>query len=183
VSFNRRQFMMSTAGALLSMTHATPTGTASDFDFFHGRWRVSHRRLKERLVGCTEWEEFSGQCWCQPLLGGAGNFDDNIVDLPTGTYRAVTLRSLDPATRHWAIWWLDARHPHSLDAPVIGGFENGIGRFYARDELGGVPILVRFDWTAGPSPIWEQAFSTDDGASWEINWVMHFTAEPGGPLS
>jgi hypothetical protein len=175
--------MISTAGVLLSMTNAIPPGNAVDFDFFHGRWRVSHRRLKERLVGCTEWDEFAGQSWCQPLLGRAGNFDDNIVELPSGAYRAVTLRSFDPATHLWAIWWLDARHPHSLDVPVIGGFADSIGQFFARDQLNGAPILVRFQWTVSASPIWEQAFSPDDGATWEVNWVMHFTAETGGPLA
>jgi hypothetical protein len=27
-----------------------------DFDFFFGAWRVAHRRLRERLTGCTDWE-------------------------------------------------------------------------------------------------------------------------------
>jgi hypothetical protein len=31
---------------------------ARDFDFLHGSWRIEHRRLKERLAGCGEWEEF-----------------------------------------------------------------------------------------------------------------------------
>ena len=33
-----------------------------------------------------------------------------------------------------------------------------------------------FRWdTTGEYPHWEQAFSTDDGDSWETNWTMDFT--------
>jgi hypothetical protein len=42
--------------------------------------------------------------------------------------------------------------------------------------LNGCPIKVRFDWTPGEtSARWEQAFSYDDGQTWEQNWVMSFT--------
>jgi hypothetical protein len=61
-----------------------------DFDFFHGRWSVQHRRLKDRLANCTEWETFGGSSNVQPLLGGAGNVDDNVIELPSGAYRAAT---------------------------------------------------------------------------------------------
>lgn len=111
------------------------------------------------------------------ILGGRGNIEDNVIDLPAGAYRALALRSFDAEAGTWAIWWLDQRAPHQLDVPVIGGFENGVGAFYANDTLDGRPIRVRFLWldTASGSPRWEQAFSPDDGASWETNWTMQFT--------
>jgi hypothetical protein len=34
---------------------------------------------------------------------------------------------------------------------------------------------VRFIWTRGPTPRWEQAFSEDGGRTWETNWVMDYT--------
>lgn len=39
------------------------------------------------------------------------------------------------------------------------------------------PIKLRFLWTmAAPDvPRWEQAFSSDGGATWETNWVMTCT--------
>ena len=60
---------------------------------------------------------------------------------------------------------------------MVGRFEAGIGTFYADDSFGGRPIRVRFLWTGTgtPSPRWEQAFSTDGGATWETNWEMDFT--------
>ena len=151
--------------------------SAHDFDFFHGRWTVAHRRLKDRLAGCTEWERFGGTSDVQPLLGGAGNVDDNVIELPSGTYRAATLRSFDPATRQWAIWWLDERTPDHIDPPVMGAFANGIGRFEGDDTFNGRPIRVYYQWSeiTANSARWEQGFSTDGGATWEVNWVMHFT--------
>ena len=39
-----------------------PASTPQDFDFLIGHWKVSHRRLKERLLGCEDWERFEGRC-------------------------------------------------------------------------------------------------------------------------
>lgn len=149
----------------------------NDFDFLEGEWLVTHQRLKERLAGCTEWETFPGRCTLHKTLGGLGNFDDNIVNLPSGAYRAMAMRSFDPGTKRWAIWWLDGRWPHALDVPVVGAFENGVGSFTCEDKHNGVPITVRFRWTEThtAAPHWEQAFSTDGGETWEVNWRMRFT--------
>ena len=97
-------------------TSNNPSG-ATDFDFFPGHWQVSHRRLKHRLASSTEWEEFGGTCSVQALLGGMGNVDDNIIDLPGAPYRAVTLRAYNPATQQWTIWWMDGRAPGRLTLP------------------------------------------------------------------
>jgi hypothetical protein len=150
-----------------------------DFDFFMGSWKVRHRRLKERLIGCSEWESFSGFCVVQKTLGGFGNVDDNVVEIPSGTYRAATIRSFDAQQGTWSIWWLDGRNPGSLDVPVVGRFADGVGTFLAGDVLNGRPIQVRFEWTCpqADAPRWEQAFSADAGETWETNWIMDFTRQ------
>jgi hypothetical protein len=142
-----------------------------------GKWRVHHRRLKERLAGSDEWQEFEGTSEAWPILGGAGNIDDNVLELPAGTYRAISLRSFDPVSEKWSIWWLDGRNPGRLDPPVVGAFVNGIGSFIAEDTFNDRPILVRFLWSdiTATRCRWEQAFSTDGGESWEVNWVMEST--------
>lgn len=152
------------------------TAVPNDFDFELGEWQVSHRRLRERLVGCTDWQSFTGTADVRPILGGYGNIEDNRIEFPEGGYRAIALRSFDAASGTWAIWWLDARFPHQLDTPVTGRFEGDTGTFLARDSLRGLPILVRFRWIRGnrDQPRWEQAFSPDDGATWETNWEMQF---------
>jgi hypothetical protein len=146
-----------------------------DFDFWIGEWRVHHRRLKERLADSHEWIEFDGTSSVRKTMGGWGNMDDNVLDMPGGSYRAISLRAFDPKTGQWAIWWLDGRNPAGdLDPAVKGRFDNGIGTFYADDSLRGKPIRVRFTWShiTAKSARWEQAFSPDGGATWEINWVM-----------
>jgi len=147
-----------------------------DFDFEFGKWRVQHRRLKERLAECKEWEEFNGNSDTRPILGGNGNIEDNLLEFPSGPYRAVALRSYDIENQTWAIWWLSANDPHQLEVPVIGAFEDNIGTFFATDILRGVPISVRFLWlkTDTDTPRWEQAMSSDGGATWETNWTMDF---------
>jgi hypothetical protein len=152
------------------------TDASTDFDFQIGSWDVKHRRLNERLVSCTDWEEFDGTCTMAKVLGGNGNIEDNVLHISSGTYGAVALRSFDSKTQTWAIWWLDARSPHSLDVPVIGSFDGGVGTFYANDTFNGSPVRVRFLWlkTDLSSPRWEQAMSNDDGKTWETNWTMDF---------
>jgi hypothetical protein len=167
-----------------SPSTATAPGSAEagtgvhDFDFIAGRWRVHHRRLKERLAGNDEWQEFAGTSDARLILDGAGNVDDNVIELPAGTYRAATLRSYDPESRQWSIWWLDGRFPRGpLDPPMVGGFKDGVGTFLADDTFGGKPIVVRFIWSeiTEASARWEQAFSSDGGETWEVNWIMEFT--------
>jgi len=67
------------------------------------------------------------------------------------------------------------RNPSHLDPPVVGGFKNGIGTFYANDTFKGKPIRIRFfvDESHHRTAL-EQAFSDDGGKTWETNWTMEF---------
>ena len=150
--------------------------TSRDFDFLIGNWTVSHRRLQDRLVESRQWAEFGGTLSCRKILGEMGNSDQNYLQLPGDAYHAMTVRTFDLSSNEWSIWWFDGRQPGSLDPPVKGKFVEGVGTFLANDSYKGVPIVVRFLWDARDSnaPRWEQAFSNDDGKSWETNWVMVF---------
>jgi len=154
---------------------AAPEDGRRDFDFLMGTWTVHHRRLRTRLSADTHWDEFGGTCAALPILGGAGNVDDNILHLPGGSYRAASIRAFDAARRQWSIWWLDGRDV-AIGRPVHGRFEDGTGTFLGDDDLHGRPIRVRFLWSgiSAQAARWEQAFSGDGGATWETNWVMDF---------
>ena len=147
-----------------------------DFSFQTGRWKVRHRKLRRRLEASNDWYEFDGTCRAWELLGGAGNVDDHWLDDPLGPYAAATIRKRDPATGLWSIWWIDPRS-HEIEPPVSGVFKDGVGRFVGRDMFSGRPILTRFIWShiTRDSALWEQAFSPDEGATWELNWMMQFT--------
>ena len=151
-----------------------------DFDFLVGRWQVHHRKLKERLANNHEWIEFEGTLVSQPLMGGYANVDDDVFEVPGGTYRGVAPRLFDAKTQQWSIWWLDSRTPLApLDPPVRGSFHNGVGAFYADDTFDGKPIRIRFIWSliTPTSCHWEQAFSPDGGKTWETNWVQDLKRE------
>ena len=159
-------------------SESVSSGPPEDFDFLIGHWQVHHRRLKERLANSHEWIEFSGSSVVWKVMGGYGTMDDNVLELPGGTYRAAGLKAFDPKSGQWSIWWLDARMPLGpLDPPVRGRFRNGVGTFFSDEIFNGRPIRVRFTWSdITPATChWEQAFSTDGGATWETNWVMDFT--------
>jgi hypothetical protein len=158
------------------MALATLASAPTDFDFVLGDWTVRHRRLKQRLAGSTEWVEFDGEMSTRPILGGFGNLEDNLLRFPEREFRAIALRAFDPSTSQWRIWWLDGRFPDRIDVPVTGRFDDGVGTFYANDSFEGRPITVRFLWSRRDADTlrWEQAFSPDDGASWETNWTMDF---------
>ena len=159
------------------MTAAQPAARdpRRDFDFLHGSWRIDHRRLKERLVGCDEWEEFSTGLTCYPILGGAGNIDEG--DFPARGYHAMSLRLYDEQQQTWSIYWITSLSA-VIEPPVVGGFaDDGTGAFFGPDTHNGTPVMVRYRWSdITPASVrWEQALSVDDGQIWETNWVMGLT--------
>lgn len=147
-----------------------------DFDFLVGHWKTHHRQLKEALAESHEWVEFDGTYDFRLLMDGWGNVGDNVFKKPGGDIRGVSLRSYDPKTGLWAVWWLDGRDPSAnLDPPTRGRFENGTGAFYADETLRGKPIRVRATWShTATSAHWEQAFSPNGGKTWETNWITEF---------
>jgi hypothetical protein len=147
-----------------------------DFDFLNGEWRVHHRylRIKE---DAREWLDAEGTASHRELMDGRANLEEYTINAPSGDYRAVALRSYDPKTSQWSIWWLDGRTPDGqLDPPVQGHFENGVGTFYGNTLINGKPTRVRFVWSqiTATSARWEQAYSSDAAKGWETNWIMSF---------
>ena len=148
----------------------------SDFDFWPGEWAIRNRRLRERLSGSDEWEEFEARVRAWKILDGHGNADEFRTD-HAGGFVGMSFRFFDPGTKQWSIYWADSRRPGLLDPPVLGGFDGDVGVFEGDDTLDGRPIRVRFVWSGvtTPKPRWEQAFSEDGGTTWETNWEMDFT--------
>lgn len=158
------------------VTAGAPTDGRDDFDFFIGTWDSHQRKLKQRLQGCYEWEEFHGVSVARKILGGLGHMDELTMELPTGHIIGLTIRLFDPQTQQWSIYW-STNVRSVLDTPMIGRFERGRGEFYDREVFEKNVIISRFIWTSsGPDAChWEQAFSPDGGRSWETNWTAEFT--------
>lgn len=160
------------------MKNVLRTQAVHDFDFFWGTWHIANRRLRSRLTGSDDWEEFAALQTCRPILGGSGNVDDFVPQEGTEWFgfEAGSLRLFDPETERWSIYWFD-NVVHRLFPPVHGQFSDGVGEFVGEDEEAGQTVKVRYLWSemTATSARWEQAFSVDDGLTWETNWVMDFT--------
>jgi hypothetical protein len=84
----------------------------------------------------------------------------------------MTLRLYSRRRDAWSIYSLDSRNPR-IDLPQVGRFADGIGDFVGDDTFEGRKIQVRYRWSdiTPNSAHWEQAFSADEGKTWETNWM------------
>lgn len=141
-----------------------------DFDFLFGEWRIANRRLKRRLVGSTDWEEFASTSRVWPVFGGAGNVDE--ITFADGT-SGLTVRLFDPVTRRWSLNWASS-DSGVFFPPLFGEFTDGVGVFLGDEVQDGTPARIRFLWSriTPDSARWEQALSVDGERTWETNWYM-----------
>jgi hypothetical protein len=158
---------------------ATATSSPHDFDFLMGKWKMYHRRLNKRLQNCHDWTTFESTDEASPILTGLGDIDTyKTTEMPgmVGTdFEGFTLRLFNPKTRLWSLYWV-ANNSAVLDPPQVGSFENNIGHFFAKDTYHGIPVIVVFRWDVRDKDhaVWSQAFSTDNGQTWEWNWYNVF---------
>jgi len=154
---------------------ASESSSHEDFDFLEGQWTIHNRKLNSRLSNSSDWTEFEASCDCRKILNGFGNVDSFQTTIDGELFEGMSLRLFNPQTRLWSIYWANSVTV-VLDVPQLGSFEDRIGRFYARDTHEGKNIIVQFCWDATnpEAPVWSQAFSPDNGQSWEWNWYMSF---------
>lgn len=170
--------MMALIAPLFSLSLAATAVPANgdgrhDFDFEFGTFRVNHRTLAKDGT----WVEFEGTCRTRPVMDGSANVEEHVFERPTGRTHGMAIRAFDPATKEWAIWWIDGRAPHgALDPPMKGRFADGVGTFYSDAVSDGRTMRTRFIWTIEDArhARWEQALSEDLGETWTTNWVMTF---------
>ncbi len=154
---------------------ASSTSSNSDFNFLIGKWKMDHRRLNKRLENCKDWTEFESTDSNYSILSGAADMDiyrtTEMPGMEGKLFEGATLRLFDPATKLWSLYWV-ASNKGVLDPPVVGSFENNIGHFFAKDTFNGKPIIFVFRWDIRnkDKPVWSQAFSADNGKTWEWNW-------------
>ena len=166
------RFTFSSSGELI----ITPSANSSskDFDFYVGKWNIHNRKLKSRLDNCNEWIEFEATGEMHTILNGIGNTDNFFATFDGKPFEGMTLRLFNPATKLWSIYWADS-NLGILDPPVVGSFDNNIGTFYTKDVFKGKNIIMKFEWdkTDPDNPVWRQAFSEDNGITFEWNWYMY----------
>jgi hypothetical protein len=149
----------------------------NDFDFLEGKWKVQNRKLNARLNNSSDWSEFESELHMRKTINGLGNVENYYAVFDGKPFEGQAVRLFNPQTKLWTIYWMDSGNPVMDLHPVSGSFENGIGKFFARDSFNGKSIVVLYQWdvTNNVHPKWSQAFSTDDGKTWERNWEMILT--------
>jgi hypothetical protein len=150
-----------------------------DFDFLVGSWKIHLKKLLHPLTGSKEWVEFDGTVVCHKVWDGRAELEEFNVDSP-GKHieiHGMALRLYNSKSHQWRIYWANADKGMLDYPPVIGEFNNGHGEFYDQEEYEGRAILVRYSWSATTTstPHFEQAYSTDGGTTWEVNWVTDQT--------
>jgi hypothetical protein len=84
----------------------------------------------------------------------------------------LSLRLYDPQAHQWSLNTANVK-AGTLGVPTVGEFKNGRGEFFDQESFNGRSILVRNLWSdiTADSARFEQAFSADGGASWEVNRI------------
>jgi hypothetical protein len=143
-----------------------------DFDFELGTWQTRISRLPQPLTGSTTWVEYAGTTVVREVWGGRANLVELVAEGPAGRLELLSLRLYDPATRQWSLHVASSRGG-GIGPPVVGHFDGGRGRFLGRETIDGRDVLVRFEISdiTPTSCRFEQAFSPDGGATWEVNWI------------
>jgi len=154
------------------MPAASEQAGQHDFDFLIGTWKYQLKRRLNPLTASTKWVEAGGTAVGYKIWGGRADLTETAAAGTGGTLRGLTLRTFNPKTRQWYLYWANSQDG-IVGVPQIGEFKNGVGEFYATDTLDDRAILVRFLWsgTTSPSPHFEQSYSADGGKTWEVNWI------------
>lgn len=147
-----------------------------DFDFEFGTWKTHVSRLMQPLTGSKTWVEYDGISVVHKLWDGQANLLELDMHNASGQARLASWRLYNPATRQWGLYFANSR-VGTVGVPTVGGFTHGRGVFYDKESLDGKPILVRFVITPRNADAihFEQAFSADDGKTWETNWIADDT--------
>jgi hypothetical protein len=156
------------------------------FDFDLGTWKTHSTRLAHPLAHSTEWIQMDGVTVVRPVWGGKGNLAELEADGPKGHLELLSLRIYDPTAQQWNLNFATRNvgilnvSGDAQSVPMIGRFAHGVGEFYDQEPFNGRAIWVRFriQPLSPTSARSEQAFSDDNGKTWETNWINEYTRIP-----
>src|SRR5262249_41719528 len=117
-----------------------------DFDPLIGKWKYRLKRRLNPLTGSNNWVDLEGTGACFQIWDGRAQMDTLEVDGPAGHIEGLTLRTYNPQSHQWRLYWANSR-TGVMDPPQVGQFKNGRGEFFAQDTVNGKTILVRYVWT------------------------------------
>jgi hypothetical protein len=155
--------------------HAAAPDGSRDFDFAFGTWHTQIRRIPHPFTGSSTWQNDAGTVTVRKLWNGAGSIEELEAD-GSAHLELLSVRMYDPKTAQWHLYGTNSADAE-LGDPMYGSFANGAGTFYDQEEVDGRVVLVRhvyFDVTSR-SYRFEQALSSDGGATWQTNFTAVLT--------
>jgi len=185
----RTYFLLCSAVAVLQPLHglARQTSEAStavqpaiekdgqhDFDFEIGTWKSHGSRRLHPLTGSDTWAEFDGISVVRKIWNGRANLVELEADGPAvGHIENLSLRLYNPQSHQWSLYYASSKSGALSMPATIGEFKNGRGEFFDMELINGRNTLVRNVWSdiTPNSCHFEQAFSIDEGKTWEVNWI------------
>ncbi len=175
----------SSSSAVTSQPQATTDTTVQQdqshaFDWDIGKWAIHMSRLSHPLTGSTTWNQTDGITINSKVWNGRSNLAEVEATGPAGKLELLAWRLYNPSTHEWTTSFATSgvgvlNTP--TGRPITGEFKNGHGEFFDQEPYNGKTILVRFKiWpVSDESAQSEQAFSDDNGETWETNWINKYT--------
>ena len=150
---------------------------AREFDFWIGSWDITQKILRRdgtwlELPATTNVVKDLEGCALVEHWEGTVEFFWEGMKEPQAM-RGLSVRSYDPETKQWRIYWMDTRHPKF--GVFEGRFRDSIGTFLKSSTAAdGKPLLtrIRFSNMSGESVTWTLDISKDNGDQWTPLWIM-----------
>ena len=167
-------FARQTSEASTAVQPAIEKDGQHDFDFEIGTWKSHGSRRLHPLTGSDTWAEFDGISVVRKIWNGRANLVELEADGPVaGHIENLSLRLYNPQSHQWSLYYASSKSGALSMPATVGEFKNGRGEFFDMELINGRNTLVRNVWSdiTPNSCHFEQAFSIDEGKTWEVNWI------------
>ena len=156
--------------------HTTAGGSERDFDFNMGHWKTDIRAATSPLSSPGSWTHLRGTHVVYRVWDDWADIGQLEVDGPSGHVEYLALRLYDRESHQWRVYFANGKSG-TLEQPMIGRFEDGVGTFIGLDEMDGKTVLIRNVWSGITSASCNQdwAISVDGGKTWVPTWISRDT--------
>jgi hypothetical protein len=153
---------------------------ARQFDFWVGVWDVN---LRVRQDDSSWPDTYASVANVYPVLGGKAILELWSEDRIPGI-KGYSLRYYDTARSEWVLWLNWPGMNRSGSSSLAGEFRHGRGEFFATGQNpDGTETISRYSFSdiSDDGFRWDDAFSSDGGATWASDWIMEFSRTAGKP--
>ncbi len=169
-------FSTQAAGQLPDSLAPRITFPVQDFEFWVGEWGVNLRTRQD-----LSWQDtYSANAKIYSVLNGKA-----VLELwDESSIKGFSLRYFDPVRNAWILWLNWPRNDRSGSSSLEGNFKNGRGEFFSSvtdDDGNEVTSRYTFADITRTTLRWDDAYSSDGGATWSHQWIMEFTRLANAP--